>query len=506
MAALPAPVRALREAALKLERAGDLARAVESHQAALALAPDNPDILADLAHLAARMDLHEVAAPLWDRVLAQDPDRLEAVDGRARALRDLGRYDEAVEVLRPVLLRLPGEARLWNTLGAVVNQQGDSDAAFDFFDEAVRLDPRLATALYHRGGVCFDLGRLEAAAADYAAARRHARNPADRAMIEFAAATLHLTRGDLAQGWDGYEVRLSPDWPGSVAFDAPGRRWTPGAPLAGKRLLVLAEQGLGDEIMFANVLPDVIEALGPAGRLSVAVEPRLVDLFRRSFPSAQVVAHATGRRSGRPHRSAPDIEGPIDLWVPMGSLMRRFRRSLDAFPATPGYLTPDPARIAHWKAWLGEGPPALGVTWRSGKLAGDRRRLYPALAEWRPTLRTAGVRIVNLQYGAEADELAAMAALHGGPLLEPALDLRNDLDDLAALSVALDLVLAVPNATANLAAACGARVGLVGAPTSWPRLGTDAYPWYPQAHGFAAAAFGDWESAMAKAAEAAAAL
>jgi Flp pilus assembly protein TadD len=510
MAALPAPVRTLHERALKLERAGDLAGALAEHQAALALAPDNPDLLAALARLAGRLHMPEVAAAFWGHVLAREPDRLEAVDGRARALRDLGRFDEAVGTLKPALLGRAGDARLWNTLGTVLNQQGDSQAALGAFEEAVRLDPRLATALYHRGGVRFDLGELDAAAADFAAARRHARTPADRAMIDFAAATLSLARGDLAAGWDAYEVRLAPDWAGAVTFEAPGRRWTPEAPLAGKRLLVLAEQGLGDEIMFANVLPDVLDALGPDGRLSVAVEPRLADLFRRSFPTVEVSAHATDRApdraGGRPRRSAPDAGG-VDLWTPMGSLMRRFRRSLDAFPTAAAYLRPDPARVAHWRAWLGEGAPAVGITWRSGKLAGDRRRLYPALDDWGAVVRTPGVRIVNLQYGADADELAAVARLRGGPILEaPGLDLRNHIDDLAALAAALDLVLAVPNATAALAGAIGARIGLIAGPAAWPRLGTDAYPWYPQAHGLTAHAFGDWSAPLAQAAAEAASL
>lgn len=485
-----------RARALKLERAGDLPGALDAYQAAVALTPEDPELLASLALIAERMALHEIAERLWARLPG-----LAAVDGRARALRELGRFDEAVEILKQALLAHPEAAPLWNTLGVTLVQQGAPELSITFFDEALRLDPGHARALYNRGGAWFDLARLDAADADFTAARKLARRPLEAATIDFAAATLALSRGELAAGWDAYEVRLSRDWPGSAAFEGSGKRWTPGARIAGRRLLVLAEQGLGDELMFANVLPDVQAALGREGRLAAAVDPRLVELFRRSFPDVEVTAHATARDGLRPRRTAPEA-GAADLWTPMGSLCREFRRSPEAFPSTTGYLKPDPARVAHWRAWLGAGPPAVGVTWRSGKLLGDRRRHYPPVEAWTPLLAVPGVRFVNLQYGDCGPELEALGRLAGRPLLQaPGLDLREAIDDLAALTVALDLTVAVANATGALAGACGASLALIGAPWAWPRLGTDRYPWYPQAAALAPPALGDWAPVMAEAAE-----
>ncbi|HEX3886905.1 MAG TPA: tetratricopeptide repeat protein [Phenylobacterium sp.] len=486
-----------------LERSGDLAGALAAYEAALAAQPNDPDILAALATLAGRMEMHEVAAALWAQVSLAQPGRLEALDGRARALRDLGRFDEAIGLLRETLLANPQEPRLWNSLGVTLTQDGQAELALTFLGEAVRLDPGLATAPYNRGNAHFDLGQLDAAAADYAAAAEASHDTAEGAVIAFAQATLALARGDLATGWDGYQVRLSPLWPKAVTFDAPGRPWTPGDDLAGRHLLVLAEQGLGDELMFANLLPDVVHALGPDGQLSLAVEPRLVELFRRSFPAAQVGAHATDSHDGRRRRAAPNLASPrpVDLWAPMGALPQGFRRAITDFPTAPGYLKPDPARIAHWKAWLGEGPPAVGITWRSGKLGGDRQRQYPPLELWAPIASTPGLRVVNLQYGDCAGELAELAALAGRPILQPpGLDLREDLEGLAALTVALDLTISVSNATAALAGACGAPLLLIGGPANWARLGTNAYPWYPQARMLTAQRFGDWAKPMADAA------
>ncbi len=490
-------------AAEAFEASGELMRALQAYEAALALDPGDVELLCGLARLAGRMDMAQQALSLWAQALALDPMRLEALDGRGRALADLGRYAEAIDVLRAAILDHPHEARLWNTLGVVLNQQGDSPAALTFFDEAVRLEPNFAAALYNRGDARFDLGELAYAEADFDAAARHAANPGQTAVIAFARALLALHRGDLGAGWDAYEARLSPDHPSAPIFEAPGRLWTPETDLDGSHLLVVGEQGLGDEIMFAGLLDDVVAALGSTGRLSLAGEPRLVGLLQRSFPSATVFPHATERRAGRAHRLASAASGrSVELWAPLGSLPRRFRRRIDAFTGAKAYLRAAPERVAHWRAWLG-GQTAVGLSWRSGLLAGRRGRHYPQLEAWTPVLRIEGASFVNLQYSATAEELAELERLCGASVLTPPeLDLRNDLDELAALCTALGRVISVPNATAALAAACGARVWFLSGPAAWPRLGTQGYPWYARARSFAADRFGAWEPVMAKVAEA----
>ncbi|WP_174301057.1 tetratricopeptide repeat protein, partial [Caulobacter sp. S45] len=318
----PAPDEPL-ALALAREAAGDLAGALSAYEAALASRPGEVDVLAGLARLAGLMEMPRQALAWWEQVLALDPSSLEAADGRGRSLADLHRYGDAVEVLRRAILAHPHEARLWNTLGVILNQQGDSPAALAFFDEAVRLEPTFAAALYNRGDARFDLGELAYAEADFHAAARHTADPGQTAVIAFARALLALHRGDLGAGWDAYEARLSPDHPSAPVFEAPGEPWTPDTPLEGAHLLAIGEQGLGDEVMFASLVPDLVAALGPRGRLSLALEPRLHALARRSFPGVEVLAYATERREGRPHRSvAPGGGRSIELWAPLASLPR----------------------------------------------------------------------------------------------------------------------------------------------------------------------------------------
>ena len=320
-------------------------------------------------------------------------------------------------------------------------------------------------------------------------------------MMAFARATMLVAAGRLAEGWEAYEARLEPRHADVTHFAVDHSAWTPTSPLDGARLLVFGEQGLGDEVLFANLLPDVLAALGPTGRLTLAVERRLVPLFQRSFPQAEVGAHATYRIEHQSVRTAPFArDRTFDLWAPMASLLRRFRPSVADFPASPAYLRADPARVAYWRARLADlGPgPKLGLLWKSLKVSSQRARFYSAFAEWAPVLATPGLRFVNLQYGDCEAELAYARDTLGVDLwTPPGLDLKADLDEVAALSSALDLVLGPANATINIAAACGAPSWFVCPPGGWPMLGTDRYPWYPTAKVFSPPGFNHWSPVMA---------
>src|SRR5690606_34610801 len=147
------------------------------------------------------------------------------------------------------------------------------------------------------------LGDPAGALEDIDAALSETTSPYERAMMTMARATVRMSLGDLAGGFEDYEARFSPHSHDAVRFVTEAERWTPDSALEGRSLLVIGEQGLGDEVLFANVLPDLIEALGPGGRLCIAVEKRLVPLFQRSFPDAQVGAHRTVKVNGRTLRA-----------------------------------------------------------------------------------------------------------------------------------------------------------------------------------------------------------
>jgi tetratricopeptide (TPR) repeat protein len=488
--------------AIAQEKAGDFKTSLQCYEAALQLAPEHEEIASNLARLAYRMGMKDIAEQLLAGYLAKHPGEIEAANNLACCQRDAHRYGEAIETLRPAIEANPGNSLLWNTLGTVLTDQGDFESALPFFDEALRLDETFVKARYNRSTAKLQLGDPQAALVDCEDALGGRMADHERAMMQLARSTMLIARGRLEEGWPAYEARLSHHYPDGTHFLIDRPRLGPDDDLRGKTLLLIGEQGLGDEVLFANLLPEAIEALGPDGHLVLAVEKRLISMFERAYPQIEVGPHVTYDVDARTVRVTPfvgDMER-IDLWAPIASLLPRLRPTVQAFPPRPAYLAADPVRVAHWKGVLEAEAPAgvkVGVLWKSLKLEGARLRYFSPFEAWAPVLTTPGVTFVDLQYGDTAAETEYARERFGVQLWRPpGLDLKDDLDDVAALACALDLVLGPANATSNIAAACGAPVWLISTPGAWPKLGTERYPWYPTMRVFTPPGSRRWDAVM----------
>ncbi len=254
--------------------------------------------------------------------------------------------------------------------------------------------------------------------------------------MRFSRATALLSLGACARAGEAYEARLSPELLQVATFVIDRPRWTPGESLAGKRLLVCGEQGLGDEVLFANVLRDTVAAIGDESLLSIAVEYRLVPLFKRSFPKASVTPHLHGAARGAGLLVGPFIQdwSAIDAWTPMASLLRTFRSEPEAFPRAPGYLVPDPERVAYWRDQLASSPGRkVGLLWKKPQPAGRAGRQFSPFEQWRPILETPGSPSSTCSTAtATRRSPLAWEALGVEIWRPPGIDLMHDLDDVAA--------------------------------------------------------------------------
>lgn len=488
--------------AISLEKTGQLDKAFTAYEAALRLLPDDPALTGDLGGLAHRLGHLDLAEKLYLKYLAARPGSPEITNNLASVMRDSNRYGEAIELLRTVIAAHPEMALLWNSLGTVVSDRGDLEQSLPFYDEAIRLDHDFYKAHYNRANVRMGLGDPQRALADIDAALVGVKLPEDLATMRMAKAFTQIMLGDLSGGFETYEARFDPALAEAVTFEAHGSRWSPNDALSGKTLLIYGEQGLGDEILFANLLGDVSAAVGPTGRVILAIEGRLVPLFQRSFPGIEAHAHRTVSHQGRNVRLT-EFDGSrpgIDVWTPLGSLFRGFRDSIDRFPDTPAFLTAEPARVAHWRRVLDEqgATPKVGLVWKSLVMKGARVRSFAPFDLWRSVLAVPGVQFVNLQYGDCAPELAQARAAGINLWTPPGIDLKADLDDVAALCSALDLVVGPMTATTNIAAACGTHSWILSMPDAWPRFGTDHLPCYPAARLFPVDGFGEWDGVMGR--------
>ena len=492
--------------AMALERMGHLHKALVTYERAFEIDPNDPDLLLNLGLTAWNLKMIEGAQRMFQLFIAARPDSPLGYNNLGTIQADQGRQTVAIETLRAALYRMPTEAILWNSLATVLAEDGRADESVVFYQEAIRLDPAFARPWHNLGFAYAHLGLLDESLDAYDHALALARDPTEILEATHSRGVCLIGMGRLEDGFKDYETRNSPRFRSYVHHMIKAPVWN-GEPLARKRILVVGEQGLGDEFMFANILPDIARAVGPDGKLQICVDPRLVPLFQRSFPEAQVGAYDDRKLispdGNKELRFIPwAVEnGEPDYYALMGSATPQFRKTVGDFPHE-AFLAPDAERVAGFRARLEAiGPgPYVGVCWRSMMLGAKRRRYYSALDSWGPILETPGVTFINVQYGDCADELARAREMHGIDIhVIDGLDLKMDIDGAAALSAALDLVISAPTAAAATAASVGAPVWFLTAGRTWPQLGTDEYPWYKSTRVLSPVKFGDWKELMPRA-------
>ena len=457
--------------AVALHTQGELDAAAENYRKALTLNLDDARAHGNLGALLQAQGKLDAAIESYRRAIALNPEDARAHSNLGIALETQGDTDAAVQNYRRSLALDSNEPRTHNNLGNALRSREQLDEAVDSFRKAIALKPDYAEAHNNLGNALQDQGKLDAALASFHAAL--ALNP-DYLEAHWNESLALLAQGRLEEGWAKYEWRLRQKEHIADYRDLPALRpMYAGEDLTGKTILLWSEQGVGDEIFFAGVLPDVIRA---AGHCVIECEPRLVPLYARSFPAAEIIPKCY---PPHPRTRQPDIE-----WqCPIGSLPRFFRPRIDSFPPHHGYLVPDPARVAFWKqrfAALGPGPSA-GISWRSKHRSTSRDLHYTELSQWGPILRVPGVKFINLQYDECRAELDAARKEFGVEIHAwDDLDQMKDLDDVAAMMTALDLVISPTTTPSIMAGAVGAPVWmLLTRHITWKTLGTESIPMFP---------------------------
>lgn len=433
---------------------------------ALRLEPPSAALRAQLASVLTGLGRAEEALPHRRAALALDPAAPDALGNLGNLLLALDRFAEASAVTRRALVLSGALAALWTSLGCAEEGMGRLAEAEDCHRRALMLDRRLAQAWSNLAQTLDRRGRRDEAV--QACAEAIAIDPRF-AQARYNLALLLLRHGELRRGWTEHDWRF-----GTPQFQGQGRRpaarpWR-GENIAGARLLVWREQGVGDEILFSSCYPDLV---GRARQVIVECDRRLTSLFQRSFPGASVRAESADPRDA-------------DVHAPAGSLPRYLRGNLARFPERRSWLVPHPPRVQAWRerlSALGTGL-RVGIAWRSQVMTTRRRESYIALDHWGPIFAVSGVVFVNLQYGAVEEELRAAETRFGAPVHRwPDLDLKDDFEGVAALIANLDLVIAPAVSVGELAGALGVTVWRMGGP-DWTSLGTAARPWFPGMRAF----------------------
>jgi tetratricopeptide (TPR) repeat protein len=502
-----------------LKELGLLAEAARSFTLALNIQPGHLDTLHNRAVVYTLLGQHADALRDYDERLARRGDHASDLIGRGVALIGLGRCEEALAALERAIVLSPRDAMPYTQRGVGLQRLARHAEALASFDIALAIEPALPEVWNNRGVALFELDRPEEALTSFeralalrgapadtytnmgmalralgrygealeSFARTLARKP-DDSKATFASAFVRLALGDFKQGWPLYEVRLRDPELGTAPRTFAAPRWEGREELAGKRLLVYADQGLGDAIQFCRYLPS-LAARGASVTFEVV-------------PSVKALLGSLG--DGVQLLSRGERVPPIDFYCPLLSLPLALGTDQETIPGDVPYLAAEPARVATWRARLAELPGLrVGIAWQGNPtverliLARGRSLPLEALA---PLAQVSGVSLISLQKGPGEEQLAACSFRDRVLDLGPEFDRGPDAFlDTAAVMASLDVVISSDTSIAHLAGALARPtwVALAAVPEWRWLLSRDDSPWYPTMRLFRQQSRGDWRSVSA---------
>jgi tetratricopeptide (TPR) repeat protein len=453
------------------------AEALASYDKALAIKPDYVEALNNRSLVL--LDLHRPAEALagFDQALAIQPSHARALNNRGNTLQELQRPAEALASYDKALAIQPAYAEALYNRGIVLRDLHRSAEALESFDKALAINPDHVDALNNRGVALRDLNRPTEALASYD--RALAIKP-DYAETHSNRSCLRLLLGDFDPGWEEFE------WRWRVPEFAPWRRdfaaplWLGEEPLAGKTILLHAEQGFGDAIQFVRYAP-LVAARG--AKVILEVPPPLTALCSGIAGVALVI----GRGEKLPE---------FDCHCPLLSLPLAFKTGLETIPAGAAYLSASEDRVIKWRQRLPEPRKRrIGIAWAGNPaFKGDHTRSI-GLTRLLPLLSVTGVEFLSLQRDLREGD---RDILRNNSHVMQMGDAMEDFGDTAAIMASLDLVISSDTAVAHLAGALGKPVWVLlqyVADWRW-LLGRSDSPWYPTARLFRQPEIGDWESVI----------
>ncbi len=453
---------------------GDLAAAAARLEQAVRLRPDFAEAHNQLGKVHRDQRRPADAETRFREAARLRPDFADPHYNLAVILLRQKRPAEAEESGRAAVRLLPEVAATHNTLGVALLDQDRLAEAIACFERAVQLQPRNVEGLNNLGNASWQLGRFEDALASYAQALQI---QPDYAEVHRNVALIRLLLGDFDRGWPEFEWRWRLPGLRPRIFTQP--RWD-GSPLAGRTLLLYAEQGLGDTLQFVRYARLAKEQ---GATVIVECQKPLLRLLARCPGIDQLVGQG-------------DPTPPHDVCAPLLSLPSLFRTTVDTIPAAVPYLEADPALVEQWRQELASlSGFKIGINWQGNPhYQHDRQRSLP-LREFAPLAGLPGVRLVSLQKGPGSEQLAAVAGQW------PVTDLGTRLDettgsfmDTAAVMKNLDLVVTSDTAIPHLAGALGLPVwvALAKVPDWRFLLEREDCPWYPTIGLFRQESQGEW--------------
>ena len=456
-----------------LAKQGDIAGALQNYRRAVQLKPDFAEAYTSLGILLDEQGDLAGAEDACRRAVAAKPGSALVHSNLAAVLDERGCLAEATESCRRALTLNPGLAAAHSNLAGILWRQCDFESSVAACRRAIALNPTCAAAYCNLGSALSDQGDLEEGLRCY---QRALEAKPDWATALFYTGLTLLLQGNFAQGWQDYEQRWRLKHWRRREFSQP--LWL-GEPLEGARILLHAEQGLGDTLQFVRYVP-LVAARG--GKVILEVPPRLRRLLSGLEGAAEVISRG---------QDLPEF-----TWqCPLMSLPLAFGTELATIPADVPYIHADPARVQAWSQRLERTGLRVGLVWAgSPKHVNDRQRSLP-LARFTALTQIPGASFYALQKGHAAAETQPLPP--GMRLIDLGPE-QSNMAETAAIIANLDLVISVDTSVAHLAGALGKPVWiLLHYVPDWRwLLHREDSPWYPTARLFRQPKLRDWDPVL----------
>ena len=428
---------------------GQLEKAMNAYEKALKINPDFADVHLNIGSCYLQWGDPEKAIHKFKKVLRIQPDNAQAYNNLGNAFEAQGALSLAIDSFEKAIKVQPDLAEAFSNLGNVLKNKGDLSAAIDGHSQAIKIKPDYADAHNNLGVALKDNGEIGAAINSYKQALKIRPDYAEAHQnLSFA----FLNTGRLKEGLDEYEWRWKTSEFLSKKRHFSQPLWDGVKNLKGKGILLWGEQGPQDMTIWSSCLP-YLSSL--AGHCILECPEKLIPLYARSFPDVEVRAEKINCCNSR---------DDFDFHLPLGSLFRHFIPKISRDTKVNAFLAPDPARINFWKVRLnslGMGP-FVGISWKSPVMEPARLPNYTQISDWSPVLSLPDITFINLQSTEFADDLNKIQNELGVKVHHfDDLDHYDNLDDVAALSAALDIVVSVSTAVSAIGAGVGTPTKLV---------------------------------------------
>jgi tetratricopeptide (TPR) repeat protein len=500
-------------------QSGNIEAGINYIEKSIKINPIQPRAISNLGNAFLELKKNMEAINYYDLAIKMDERLPEAYYNKARALKTSQKYPEAISNYQQAIKYNPRYFEAFLNLGFIHNELKDFNKALEQYDFAISINPQSSEAFYNRGIVYENMGEHEKALNDYDIATKLNPNnfyafnskgllfnkmkdfnsallnfdcaiDANSKFFEglFNKAILKLKLNDYKYGWVLYESR----WDGvqknfSLQTSKPKLE---SFSLAQKNVFIWAEQGIGDQIMYGTIFDEMIKS---PNMFIISVDPRLIDLLERSFK---------GKNNLRFVSLRTNIDKSLyDFHLPLGSLGKFFRNSIDDFKSQPfSYLKPDSNKKTHLiKKIKNDKLFHCGISWISkNEKVGTEKGLN--LNQLLPILQLPKVDFIDLQYG---DTKVEKKSLFNDFDIEvrsiDEIDNFNDIDGLASLIDVCDFIVTISNVTAHIAGALGKKVFLMlpysGAGKMWYwHESLNKSLWYPSIQIFTQTKAGDWST------------